>query len=59
MTTTCTSCGDAFTPAPDAYRRGTWRACARCRGDPGDEAPESPRLIPAPLPRSWSLRLVR
>ncbi len=22
----------------DAFRRGTWRACTRCRGDPGDEA---------------------
>ncbi len=38
MTTTCTRCGADFTPAPDAYRRGTWRTSTRCRGDPGDEA---------------------
>ena len=37
MTTTCTSCGADFTPAPDAYRGGTWRTSPRCRGDPGDE----------------------
>ncbi len=24
-------------PDADAFRRGTWRACTRCRGDPGDE----------------------
>jgi len=34
---TCTTCGAEFTPAPDAFRRGTWRAFTRCRGDPGDE----------------------
>ena len=32
--TRCTTCGHAFTPAPDAFRRGTWRACTRCRDGP-------------------------
>ncbi len=35
--TRCTSCSHAFTPDRTAFRRGTWRACPRCRGDPGDE----------------------
>lgn len=34
---TCITCGADFTPAPDAFRRGTWRTCTRCRGDPGEE----------------------
>ncbi len=37
MTTTCTSCGADFTPAPDAYRGGTWRTCTRCRDGPTGE----------------------
>jgi len=36
---TCTTCGHAFTPAPGAFRRGTWRTCLRCRGDPDEQAP--------------------
>ena len=35
--TRCIACGHAFTPAPDAFRRGTWRTCSRCRGDPGEQ----------------------
>jgi len=34
LTVTCTTCGADFTPAPDAFRRGTWRACTRCRDGP-------------------------
>ena len=34
---TCTRCGADFTPAPDAYRRGDWRTCTRCRDGPGEE----------------------
>ena len=37
--THCTACGDAFTPSHDAYVRGDWRTCTRCRGDPGEQAP--------------------
>lgn len=33
----CTTCGHDFTPAPDAFRRGTWRTCTRCRDGPGGE----------------------
>ncbi len=36
---TCTVCGADFTPAPDAFRRGDWRTCTRCRGDPDDQVP--------------------
>lgn len=39
LTVTCTVCGVDFTPAPDAFRRGTWRTCQRCRDGPGDEVP--------------------
>ncbi len=36
---TCISCGHDFTPAPDAFRRGTWRTGSRCRDGPGEQAP--------------------
>ena len=36
--TLCAIWRRAFTPAPDAFRRGTWRTCTRCRGDPTEEA---------------------
>jgi len=39
LTVTCTSCGADFTPAPDAFRRGTWRTCSRCRDGPDDQVP--------------------
>ncbi len=35
--TRCTTCGHAFTPAPDAFRRGTWRTCTRCRDGPSEQ----------------------
>jgi hypothetical protein len=51
--TRCTTCGHAFTPAPDAFQRGTWRTGSRCRDGPGEQAPrESPSMIPAPETRS-------
>ena len=37
--TRCTTCGAEFTPAPDAFRRGSWRTCTRCRDGPGEQAP--------------------
>ena len=46
LETRCTTCGHAFTPAPDAFRRGSWRACPRCRGDPGDEDSRTCASIP-------------
>ncbi len=51
--TRCTTCGHAFTPAPDAFRRGPGGAFTRCRDGPGEQAPrESPSMIPAPETRS-------
>ncbi len=37
LETHCTTCGADFTPSHDAYVRGTWRTCTRCRDGPGDE----------------------
>ncbi len=37
MTTICTVCGADFTPTHDAYVRGDWRTCTRCRDGPGDD----------------------
>jgi len=37
LMTTCRTCGESWTPDHAAYVRGTWRACPRCRGDPGEE----------------------
>ena len=34
---TCTTCGHVFTPSHDAYVRGDWRVCTRCRDGPDDE----------------------
>ena len=34
MTTTCTSCGESWTPDHAACVRGDWRTCPLCRGDP-------------------------
>ena len=39
LETVCRTCGESWTPDHAAYVRGTWRACTRCRGDPGDEVP--------------------
>ncbi len=33
--THCNTCGHAFTPTPEAIRRGVWRVCPPCRDGPG------------------------
>ncbi len=39
LTVTCAQCGTDHTPSHDAYVRGDWRTCTRCRDGPGEQAP--------------------
>ena len=39
MLATRTGCGAEHAPSHDAYVRGDWRTCTRCRDGPGEQVP--------------------